>query len=98
MKYVEDFNYYDRRSEKKKQKYGTKLRLRQEFPVLLLTPSTPAVARPTTTTTTTTTTTLTCKFHSGGHSVLAIGMEHSGTGPYRCTIPDFIIIIIIIYE
>jgi hypothetical protein len=37
---------------------------------------------------------LTCKFHSGGHSVLAIGMEHSGTGPYRYTIPDFIIIII----
>jgi hypothetical protein len=37
---------------------------------------------------------LTCKFHSGAHFVLAIGMKHSGTGPYRCTIPDFIIIII----
>jgi hypothetical protein len=37
---------------------------------------------------------LTCKFHSGAHSVLAIVIEHSGTGPYRCTIPDFIIIII----
>jgi hypothetical protein len=41
---------------------------------------------------------LTCKSHSRAHSVLAIGMEHFGTGPYRCTIPDFIIIIIIIYE
>jgi hypothetical protein len=38
--------------------------------------------------------TLTCKFHSGGHFVLAIGMENSYIGPYRCTILDFIIIII----
>jgi hypothetical protein len=37
---------------------------------------------------------LTCKFHSAAHSVLAIGMERSDTGPYRYTIPNFIIIII----
>jgi 6-phosphogluconolactonase/glucosamine-6-phosphate isomerase/deaminase len=37
---------------------------------------------------------LTCKFHFGAYSILAIGIEHFGTGPYRCTIPDFIIIII----
>jgi hypothetical protein len=35
-KYVEDPNCYDHRSEKKKQQWGTKLRLRQEFSVLLL--------------------------------------------------------------
>jgi hypothetical protein len=37
---------------------------------------------------------LTYKFYSGAHSILVIGMEHSGTGPYRCTVPDFIIVII----
>jgi uncharacterized membrane protein len=35
-KYVEDPEYYDRRSEKKQQQWATKLRLRREFPVLLL--------------------------------------------------------------
>jgi hypothetical protein len=40
---------------------------------------------------------LTCKFHSGDHSVLLIGMEHSGTGRYRCIVPDFKIILIYEY-
>jgi hypothetical protein len=35
-KYVEDPKCYDRRSEKKKKQWGTKLRLRREFSVLLL--------------------------------------------------------------
>jgi hypothetical protein len=35
-KYMEDPDCYNRRSEKKKQQWGTKLRLRREFPVLLL--------------------------------------------------------------
>ena len=30
---MEDLESYDRRSEKKKQKYGTKLRVRRDFPI-----------------------------------------------------------------
>jgi hypothetical protein len=35
-----------------------------------------------------------CKFDSVVHSVLAIGIERSGTCPYQCTIPEFIIMIV----
>jgi hypothetical protein len=58
-KYMQDPDYYDRRSEKKKIKNGMKLKLRHEFPVstskvvcaiissMLSTPPTPATTPPT---------------------------------------------------